>query len=165
MIIVVFGLPGSGKSYFASRLAKKLKAQYANSDKIRRQLFTDRKYSIDEKAKVYNVMIEKAKMAIRKNESIVIDATFFKKGIREKFIELSQASEVKIIFIEIQAELGVIEERLSKKRQYSEADYSVYLQVEKAFEPMESKHLVLQSTQDNIAEMIEEARLYLANYD
>lgn len=165
MIILVFGLPGSGKSYFASRLAKSIKAQYANSDKIRKELFTDRKYTIDEKAKVYNVMIERMRMAIRQNETIVLDATFFKKDIRKNFWKISQASEVKMICIEIQAEQAVIEERLKKKRQYSEADFDVYLQVEKAFEPMDSEHLVLQSTQDNLTEMIDAARLYLAKYE
>jgi len=35
MIIIVFGLPGSGKSYFASKLAERINARYINSDVIR----------------------------------------------------------------------------------------------------------------------------------
>jgi len=35
MIIVVTGLPGSGKSYFAQQLAPLMDAEYINSDKVR----------------------------------------------------------------------------------------------------------------------------------
>ena len=33
MIIIVLGLPGSGKTYFASRFAKLIHADYINSDR------------------------------------------------------------------------------------------------------------------------------------
>lgn len=36
MIFIVFGLPGSGKSYFASHLAEMKNAQYINFDRLER---------------------------------------------------------------------------------------------------------------------------------
>jgi predicted kinase len=62
MIVIVFGLPGSGKSFFASRLAKMINADYINSDMIRKEMFASSTYSEKEKAAVYNVMIEKTKV-------------------------------------------------------------------------------------------------------
>ena len=44
MIVIVFGLPGSGKSYFASHLASMINADYINSDKVRRTMFDTRTY-------------------------------------------------------------------------------------------------------------------------
>ena len=38
MLIAVMGLPGSGKSYFAHKLAGKLKAIYIGSDQVREKL-------------------------------------------------------------------------------------------------------------------------------
>ena len=38
MVVIVFGLPGSGKSYFASRLAGIISADYINSDRVRREI-------------------------------------------------------------------------------------------------------------------------------
>ncbi|HUZ58418.1 MAG TPA: AAA family ATPase [Hanamia sp.] len=49
MIVIVFGLPGSDKSYFASRLAKMIHAGHVNSDKVRKEWFKERVYSEDEK--------------------------------------------------------------------------------------------------------------------
>lgn len=157
MIIIVFGLPGSGKSYFASKLAERINARYVNSDVIRRELFDMRKYSREEKMNVYNVMFREMKKAILQNKSIVLDATFYKRSIRNKFIEAVNKIGKRIIFIEIRAELKIITERLSRKRENSEADYSVYLQIKEVFEPMEEEHLILQSTQENIDKMLNRA--------
>jgi len=154
MIIIVFGLPGSGKSYFALKLAERINARYVNSDLIRRELFDVRKYSREEKMSVYNVMFAEMKKTILQNKSMVLDATFYKKSIRNKFIEAVNEIGKRIIFIEIRAELKIITERLSRKRENSEADYSVYLQIKEVFEPMEEEHLILQSTQENINKML-----------
>ena len=54
MIVIVFGLPGSGKSYFASRFAKVINAGYINSDMIRKEIFEKREYSDQEKKAVYD---------------------------------------------------------------------------------------------------------------
>ena len=59
MVILVLGLPGSGKSYFAGRLAQKINAEYLNSDQIRKEMFQGRTYSDSEKAKVYEALLQK----------------------------------------------------------------------------------------------------------
>jgi predicted kinase len=45
MTVIVFGLPGSGKSYFATRLAELLNASYISSDQLRMQLYAKRTYT------------------------------------------------------------------------------------------------------------------------
>ena len=70
MIIIVLGLPGSGKSYFASRFAKLIHADYINSDRIRKSMFPARSYSEREKASVYNEMLELMRQAIRQDKDL-----------------------------------------------------------------------------------------------
>ena len=161
MIIIVFGLPGSGKSYFATKLAKKLQVKYVSSDVIRNQLFVVKKYSQKEKKKVYLEMIREMKKAFQHKESIVLDATFYEKSIRNMFCEAAKEFGHSIIFIEVWANQKIILERLKVKRQYSDADYSVYLHIKEVFEPMEKEHLILQSTQENIDEMMGLAFKYI----
>ncbi len=163
MIIIVFGLPGSGKSYFASRLAKRLEATYVSSDVVRKQLFTVRKYTGEEKMKVYDMMNKEMKEAIQRGKNIVLDATFYKENIRNKFKETAEAFKEKILFIEVWADQKIILKRLSMKREYSEAGFSIHLDIKKVFEPLESEHLILQSTQENIMEMMGEALNYIQN--
>ena len=83
MVILVLGLPGSGKSYFAERLAQKIRAEYFNSDQIRKEMFADRTYSDLEKARVYEALLKKMQEAIDKEKDVVLDATFYKNKIRE----------------------------------------------------------------------------------
>ncbi len=165
MIIIVFGLPGSGKSYFASKLAEKINAKYVNSDLIRQQLYDVRKYSEKEKMSVYDEMFKEMKKAILQNKSIILDATFYKRNIRIKFLETVNKTGKRIIFIEVRAEQKIIIQRLKRKREYSEADYSVYLQIKEVFEPMGGEHLILESTQKNLVEMLDEAIKYLNKCD
>jgi predicted kinase len=84
MIVIVFGLPGSGKSYFASRLAKAINARYVNSDKVRKENFEKRIYSDQEKKAVYDKMLEQMKESVKQKKNLVLDATFHKKDRQMK---------------------------------------------------------------------------------
>jgi predicted kinase len=160
MIVIVFGLPASGKSYFASRLAKKINAGYINSDRLRMEIFRVRTYSEEEKAAVYNAMLLKMKEAIAENTDFVLDATLHKNETRKLF-----ANEIEgrgsIIFIEVKASENISRERLKDKRSYSEADFKVYKFIQQQWEPMTESHLVLESTDENIDDMLRKTLLYL----
>ena len=161
MIVIVFGLPGSGKSYFAAHLANKINADYINSDKVRRAMFDTRTYSINEKLSVYSEMLLQMKEVVKQNKNLVLDATFYKNDIRKKFLDEAVGEEGSVFFIEVKAEESVIRKRLQEKRVDSEADFEVYKKVKKQWEPLHEDHLVLQSTNDNINEMLYKAADYL----
>lgn len=158
MIIIVLGLPGSGKSYFAERLAKMLHADYTNSDRVRKELFPKRTYSDQEKAVVYDAMRKKMEESIALERNVILDATFHKKSTRELFIRNTKEH---IRFIEVWADETIIKERLKRRRRYSEADYEIHQLINKEWEPLEEDHLRLQSTNDNIDDMLQRAMKYL----
>ena len=160
MIIIVFGLPGSGKSYFAVSLANMIKADYINSDQIRQIMFAVRGYSEREKLSVYNEMLVQMQKAIQQHKNLVLDATFYTNDIRKKFVDAAENMD-DIIFIEIRAEESLIRERLKRPRKDSEADFEVYEKIRNQWEPVYEDHLVLQSTDNNIAVMLEKAAAYL----
>ncbi len=160
MIVIVFGLPGSGKSYFAQKLAEKLNAGYVNSDKLRKELFKERFYTDQEKAIVYEKMLDEMKRYTKQNLNLVLDGTFYKEKVSEMFINAIDSREP-ILFIEIQADEDVIRERLRKPRQYSEADFEVYKLISSQYEPLEKPHLMLKSTNYNIEEMLGKATNYI----
>jgi predicted kinase len=160
MIVFVFGLPGTGKSFFASRLAKMINASYLNSDKLRKELFAQRTYSYNEKKVVYDTMLDKTKEAIATGQNLVLDATFHKKETRDTFIkQLSDQGEV--FYIRLHSGERTIKERLKKSRPYSEADFEVYKLIQQQWEPFNEPHLVLESTNNNIEEMLLKAAQYL----
>ena len=160
MTVIVFGLPGSGKSYFATRLAELLGASYISSDQLRMQLYAKRTYTENEKLSVYDTMLSKMLEHLEQRENLVLDATFFKNSIRQKFIEASRGL-CPIIFIQVIANENLTRERLKNKRPDSEADFEVYNKVKAEWEPMTDAHLSLQSTNDNIIEMLHQAEKYI----
>jgi predicted kinase len=164
-IIAVMGLPGSGKSFFAARLASALRAIHISSDAVRLQQITERTYSQEEKLVVYQTMIQQMQQAVAREEAVVLDATFYRESIREMFILAAKKVERRIEFIEITASHTVLEERLQKKRASSEADMSVHLKIKAAYEPLRKTHLVLQSTQNNIDAMLETALAHIRQRD
>lgn len=159
MVVIVMGLPGSGKSYFAVRVAQMLNAKYISSDKLRKEMFAQPTYSSAEKLEVYNEMMRRTTEASEQGEDIVLDATFYSKDLRQKFI--NETKNISSVFvIEVYAEEELVKERLLLPREDSDADFEVYKAVEKKWEPFNEEHLVLRSTNNNITEMLKRTADY-----
>jgi predicted kinase len=162
MVIIVTGLPGSGKSYFASKLSEALKASYFSSDQFRKFFFSGIKYSTTEKLKVYQKLLSETLEAVDNGKDVVLDGTFYKQSIREEFKSALLKINQKIIFIEVRAESQLIKDRLKKLREDSDADYDVYQKLLAEYEPLTENHLILLSGNDNIEQMLREALEYTA---
>ncbi len=160
MVIIVIGLPGSGKSYFATRLAELINATLIKSDEVRNKLYQHKTYSSKEKQSVYDYMLHRTKDALRENNNIILDGTFFKSKIRNQYAEKIKNNR-NLIFIEVTADEKLIKERLQHKRADSDADFEVYQNIRKQWEPLKERHLVLQSTNDNIDIMLNQALDYI----
>lgn len=160
MVVIVFGLPGSGKSYFARRLAELINADYINSDVVRQELLNKKTYSEQEKLFVYNEMVNRMKARMKQNRNVIIDATFYKHDIRKLFTREAKIKN-EVAFIEVVADEAVISERLKTPRAESDADFEVYKKIKEQWQPLQQPHLVLQSTNDNIGEMLHKASDYL----
>ncbi len=158
MVVVVMGLPGSGKSYFAERLADRIDADYINSDRLRKELFPKRTYSDSEKASVYKAMLIKMEAANAQEKNVVLDATFHKNKTRELFAKKRKNG---VRFIEIWAEKPIIKERLKKSRPYSDANYQIHQLIKQEWEPLEEDYLRMESTNGNIDGMLQKAMKYL----
>lgn len=163
MIILVAGLPGSGKSYFAERLARRLDATYINSDRIRAALHASGRYSLEDKLLVYKEMLLETKKAIEKKRDVVVDATFSHHIMREMFLRMAYHYDLEARVIEVVADEELIKQRLQQPRQYSEADYRVYEKVRDEFEGITMPHLTLPSTNNNLEDMLDRAISYIRN--
>ncbi|MFD2202492.1 AAA family ATPase [Shivajiella indica] len=160
-ILMVMGLPGSGKSYFAKKLAHAIHAKYTGSDELRKKMGLMGHYDLKSKQQVYQAMINKAEKEILNQRNVVLDATFFLKNTRKLVEELGEKYRVDVVPILVEAEEKIIGERLSKPRKDSEADFQVYRQIKEAFEPLEGPYLTLVSTNENIEEILEKTLHHL----
>jgi predicted kinase len=157
MIVLIAGLPGSGKSYFAVKLSAKLGAMYISSDKVRKGLDALGKYSFKNKMEVYFEMVKMANRLLLDQKTVVVDATFYLNSMRTLFYKLAKTHNSEICLVYINANEALIKERLSKPRQDSEADFKVYEQIRDQFQPINTTHLKLESTNDNVTSMVDKA--------
>lgn len=165
MIILIAGLPGSGKSYFAKKLSDQLGIQYLSSDKVRKEGMGSQ-YNTEDKLGVYEQMARMAENVLKDGHDLILDATFYLKSVRRLFYKLADKQHVPCLFIYIFAEEDLIKERVSKPRSDSDADFGVYLKVKREFQPINRPHLILNSTDSNISRMMDKALQYIKeSYD
>ncbi len=154
MLIVVMGLPGSGKSYFAKRLVERLDQPYLSSDAVRKEINMMGRYESGQRLSVYENMAEKAKAILQENKSLVVDATFQYSESRQLFSRLAEDLGIKLACIYIWAEEKLIEDRLSQKREDSEADFEVYQKIKSNYAEIDERCIRIKSTNQNIEQML-----------
>jgi predicted kinase len=161
IIVMVMGLPGSGKSYFAKGLAKELGAEYLGSDEIRKEMRLMGSYQIDKKLSVYEEMLNRSKEIKKSGKSLVLDGTFYLQKIRDPFIFLAKSLSWKLSIIHVKADEALISKRLSKPREDSEADLEVYQKIKSEFEPIQEAHLLIQSIDGSLQKRLDKAVEYI----
>lgn len=164
-IIVIFGLPGSGKTFFAKKMTKELGAVYIGSDEIRIETFRRGKYDLKSKQAIYLDMLVRTEQTLRHDPMVILDATFYLQKLRERFITKAADLHVPLYFIEVEATETIITERLKQKRADSEADLHIYQQLKEEFEPLAESHLILHSDEMTITEMIRLTLAYIGYSD
>jgi predicted kinase len=158
--ILVTGLPGSGKSYFARHLSQNLGAKYLSTDQIRNELIDTKTYSSEEKELVYREMKRRMLAALNRHDDVVLDGTFYREVLRQIFIQA--AGKVATVFIiQVTADEELILERVNRDRPDSDADFAVYEKLKKEWQEIKTPHLTLVSTNDNLNTMLETAIRYI----
>ncbi|MEZ4931816.1 MAG: AAA family ATPase [Saprospiraceae bacterium] len=160
-LILVVGLPGTGKTTFARALSTAIGARHLNSDIIRHDAGERGHYDMASKAAIYDEMLNRTESFLKNRQPVVIDATFYKNIFRKPYQLLGEKYDVDVKWIEIKADEEIIKERVNKKREYSEADFEVYKKIKEDYEPLEMPHLILWSGLLTVEEMVFRAKEYL----
>ncbi|MCB9236199.1 MAG: ATP-binding protein [Bacteroidia bacterium] len=161
MVIFVMGLPGSGKSYFASRFAPAIQGVYLSSDLVRKEIFPQPQYSPAEKEAVYRALEARMQQAVQQGLPLVLDATFYQQSLRDRFEQAARAVGAQAHWIRVQAGENLTRKRVSVPRDHSDADWQVYLKLKAAYEPPRFPHLELSSDDEDVDRMIGEAIQYI----
>ncbi|MFN7991360.1 MAG: AAA family ATPase [Candidatus Micrarchaeia archaeon] len=147
MLIIICGLPGSGKTSLARALANKTGAAHISSDLVRKGLFPKPAYTEEEKLAVYARMEDLCREAIGSGKDAVVDATFYRESIREGFLRIAREGGTRSFVILCELPEAETEKRLGRRRRGgpSDADFGVYLRMKKGFEPIKGTHLRIDS--------------------
>ncbi len=160
-LLLMCGLPATGKSRVAAAIARPLDAAVIRSDVVRKHLAgvpvnqhaagaeAEALYSIRMSSRTYEAMLEEAARTLDGRRSVVVDATLPTAGSRQRFIALAEARRAPWAVVYLTCSDEVIAARMSKRRdapdEVSDADWSVYQSFKKSFEPpseIPASHLV-----------------------
>jgi len=155
MLIAVSGLPGTGKTYFATRLAAALDWLHFNTDQVRTKLGLRGDYAPEIKQQVYDHLFDRAFAALEDHRGVVIDATFSEQHYRDQLTLQATKGGYAVNFIEMTAEDETIRQRVSEDREDSEAGLAVYQKIKETYDPILKPHLTFNSTHQSVEEMIE----------
>lgn len=154
MLILIAGVPGSGKTYFARHLAETIGATHLNTDGLRKDLGLQGEYSPEDKQRVYDELKNRTRTHLEADETVIVEATFHRADRRRAFYELAETLDVPLLLFEIRVEKAIALGRVSRSRSDSEAGPAVYRKVKAAFEPIQRPHRTLWSTNSNIDTLI-----------
>jgi len=163
MLILICGLPGTGKSTIAMRLASRLKASLLRTDVIRKKLFPSPEYTEAEKELVYRATFLIAEYLLKAGVCVIIDGTFYRRSLRKMVYEVAERTGVRKAVIECTAPEHVIRRRMERRKGRNlptDADYQVYLKIRGQWEPIEGEHLLI-DTSKSISQNLREVLEYL----
>lgn len=136
-LIIMHGLPGSGKTTFSQLALQQMGAIRVRSDVERKRLFGigalgDSRvvggdiYSLDATRRTYARLQELASCILLAGFPVIVDAAFLKQDEREVFHELAKSMSVPFAIASLHAEDRILRERIRQRRNdASEADVSV----------------------------------------
>lgn len=135
-LVLLSGLPGSGKTTFAAQLAPRLDACVLESDLVRRELFPKRRYTRKESGAVFAEVRARAERALEEGRDVIVDATNLRERERQGFLELAERRGAPVVAVRLTAPDAVVRERLSGPRGgASEANIGVYNRMRGEEEP------------------------------
>jgi len=164
-LVVVAGLPGTGKSTVGGALAGRVGAAYLSSDAIRKRLagidihehrpagFREGLYAPELTARTYGEMRRRAAAHLAAGRPVVLDATHARVADREAALAVARAAEVPALLVELRTTdadaLARIESRQAALAT-SDATPEIYREARELYEPVvatEGRTLALDASQ------------------
>lgn len=117
------GLPASGKSSLAQKLANTVSVAVFSSDTVRKKkdnrqnivAYGTGQYSEQKRQRVYNKLLALAQKNLKKGRSVILDATFSRRKWREDVAQLASDTDTNFIFVECKCDAKTIRVRLMER--------------------------------------------------
>jgi aminoglycoside phosphotransferase family enzyme/predicted kinase len=177
MLFITVGLVGTGKTFLAQALAKRLGLAVISSDVARKQLagipvtehrfeeFDSGIYSAEFSTKTYNKMFSEAKHILSGGGSAILDASFIKAEERLKAKRLAEEMNTDFFILECTLDEESIKQRLAQRLEQGSASdgrWEIYQPQKTAFEPvveaLPKNHVIIDSSkpvEENIRQILD----------
>jgi predicted kinase len=150
-LILLCGLPGTGKSHAAGVLARVLESTVCNSDVARKRqaalpptaraevAYQTGLYDAEHTAQTYRALLDDTRAALGKGRSVLVDAGFRQAALRAPFAAMAHELAVPVAILHLDPPEAVVVQRLLDRqasgRGESDAGVAVYAECKRDFEP------------------------------
>lgn len=149
LFVILVGLPGSGKSYFAEELASRIPLIVLSSDFTRKLLIKKPVYTQREHDRVFSVLYYLAREYLSQGYSVVFDATNLNKKYRRPLGAIAQETGAVAVNVFLNTPRNTARKRLKNRLSgYSDADWEVYQMLESEFEPLSGHYYDIKPDMD-----------------
>ena len=152
VLIVVSGLPGTGKSFFSKRLAERVPLLILESDALRKTLFSLPSHSAGESSQLFRAVHLLIEELLKEGISLLLDATNLSERFREHLYSIADRTNARLVMVLVEAPPEVVRQRLEDRagdpEGNSDADWSVYRQMRSSVERISRNHYVVDTSRD-----------------
>lgn len=121
LLVLLYGYPGAGKTYFARQLCESLQAAHVQGDRIRSELFEQPRHDKQENAVVSQLMDYMTGEFLGAGISVVYDANAMRAAGRHALRELARKAHAQTVLVWLQIDVESAFSR-SHKRDRRKAD-------------------------------------------
>ena len=153
-LIILSGLPGTGKSYFARQLNARIPSVVIGSDRTRKALITNPTYSKKEHSRVFAVCHKIVEDLLLEGYVTIFEATNLTAKSRLPLIKITEKLQVPSLCLVFTASENIIKNRLTARSSgvdeasYSDADWDIYSKLKPSQEPPDQNHWYVDSTKN-----------------
>jgi predicted kinase len=152
LLLVLSGLPGSGKSHLAREITRRHPFAVFESDALRKALVKRPTYSQQESARLFAACHALLEDLLSRGVPCLFDATNLKEAHRRPLYDISERTGARLLIVEVRAGEDVIRRRLEGRRlsenpgDRSEATRDVFESMRRDAEPIERPHIVVDTS-------------------
>lgn len=148
-LVVVCGFPGVGKSTVSAAIVDRLGGTRFRTDVVRNDLFNAPDYTVEEERQVYDEICQRAREALRRHQTVVLDGTFYRQRYRDRASSIAVDAGSDLLIIRVDCDLQTVRDRISSRSDdESDADFRIHKLYRERFEPIERDYELIDNSDE-----------------
>ena len=153
-LLMLAGLPGSGKSTFAKAIVSRQPFLVLESDRLRKTLVPRPQYTADEHSRVFRACHRLIDEFLGQGYPVILDATNLGQRNRRPVMAIARKHNAPLAIAVVTAPPALARRRLAEREAgmdpftWSDAGVTVYSRMEPAWQPVRQRHFEVDTSRD-----------------